>query len=114
MSISFKGFNEQVLTFKTEAELAAGTLVKMSGNGTVAPCESGDKIIGVVISCRDNTAGVQVGGYITLPYSGAEPSPGYCSICAASETEITQDSSNGKLLAVLETDTAAATAGILL
>lgn len=114
MSISFNGFNEQVLTFKTETELAAGTLVKMSGNGTVAACANGDKIIGVVLSCRDNLACVQVGGYINLPYSGTAPTTGYCGICAASATKIKTDSSAGKLLAVFDTDTTAATAGILL
>ncbi len=113
MSISFKGFNEQVLTFKTEAELAAGTLVTMSDNGTVAACANGDKIIGVVLCCRDNLASVQVGGYINVPYSGTAPKVGYCGISAASATEIKSDTS-GRELAVFDTDTAASTAGILL
>ena len=114
MSISFKGFNEQVLTFNTSAQLAAGTLVKMNGSATVAPCSSGDKIIGVVLSCRDNLASVQVGGYISLPYSGTAPAPGYCGICAADSTKIKTDNSAGKLLSVVESDTTAGTAGILL
>lgn len=114
MSISFKGFNEQVLTFNTSAELDAGTLVKMNGSGTVAPCASGDKIMGVVLACRNNIASVQVGGYISLPYSGTAPTPGYCGICAADSTKIKTDNSAGKLLAVLETDTTASVAGILL
>lgn len=114
MSISFKGFNEQVLTFNTTAELDAGTLVKMNGSGTVAPCASGDKIMGVVLACRNNIASVQVGGYISLPYSGTAPTPGYCGICATDSTKIKTDNSAGKLLAVLETDTAASVAGILL
>ncbi len=114
MSVSFKGINEQVITFKAEEELAEGTLVTLSANGTVSPCAANDKIVGVVISCRDNLAAVQISGYVTLPYSGSAPALGLTAICAASDTKIKADATNGKIVTVLETDTAALTAGILL
>lgn len=114
MSISFKGINEQVITFKTEEELEAGTLVTVTDNGTVSACAANDKITGVVVSCRNGLAAVQISGYVTLPYSGTAPTLGWSAICASSETKIKADSTNGKLVTVLETDTTALTAGILL
>ena len=36
MSVSVKGFNENVLTFKAASGLTAGVPVSMSGNDTVA------------------------------------------------------------------------------
>lgn len=114
MSISFKGFNEKVLTFNTESELAEGTLVKMKGSNTVTACTDGDKIIGVVLSCRAGIASVQVSGYVNLPCSGALPIPGYCSLCAASATEIKEDVAVGRELMVVENDKTASTAGFML
>ena len=114
MSVSFKGINEQVVTFRTDEELAAGTLVTVSDNGTVSACPANGKIVGVVVSCRGNLAAVQISGYITLPYSGSAPALGVTAIAAASDTKIKADSTNGKLVTVLEADTAALTAGILL
>lgn len=114
MSVSFKGINEQVVTFSTVEELAAGTLVTVSANGTVSPCAANGKIVGVVVSCRENLAAVQISGFVTLPYSGSAPALGVTAIAAASDTKIKADATNGKLVTVVETDTAALTAGILL
>ena len=114
MSVSFKGINEQIVTFRTEEELTAGTLVTISANGTVSPCAANGKIVGVVVSCRENLAAVQISGYVTLPYSGSAPALGITAIAAASDTKIKADATNGKLVTVVETDTAALTAGILL
>ncbi|MBR4049242.1 MAG: hypothetical protein IKK09_01965 [Clostridia bacterium] len=114
MSVSFKGINEQVVTFSTVEELAAGTLVTVSANGTVSPCAANGKIVGVVVSSRENIAAVQISGFVTLPYSGSAPALGVTAIAAASDTKIKADSTNGKLVTVLEVDTAALTAGILL
>lgn len=114
MSVSFKGINEQVVTFKTEEELAVGTLVTVSDNGTVSPCAANGKIVGVVVSSRESIAAVQISGFVTLPYSGSVPALGVTAIAAASDTKIKADATNGKLVTVVETDTAALTAGILL
>lgn len=113
MSISFKGFNEQVITFNTAAELEAGTLVKMSDSATVAPCSDGDVFIGAVVSSHGNIAAVQTGGYISLPYSGTAPALGITSISAADSDTIKEDS-NGRTVTVIELNEANETAGILL
>lgn len=114
MSISFTGINEQVITFKTETELEAGTLVKISANGTVSACAANDKIAGVVLFCRDKLAAVQVSGFAALPYTGTAPTLGYAKLCAASATQIKADSTNGRELMVLEADTNEKIAGFML
>ena len=113
MSISFKGFNEQVLTFRTEAELTPGTPVKMSESATVAPCADGDKFIGITVSCRDGIAAVQVSGHVTLPYSGTAPELGITAVSAAGESDIKADT-DGRAVTVVELDEENSTAGILL
>ena len=113
MSISFKGFNEQVITFRTESELEAGTLVKVSGSATVAAATSGEDFIGIVVCTHGDIAAVQVGGYVSLPYSGSAPTLGTASIAPADSKTVTA-SDSGKTVTVVELDTENSTAGILL
>lgn len=113
MSISFKGFNEQVITFRTDSELETGTLVKMSDSATVEACEAGDLFIGVVVTSRGNIAAVQTGGYVSLPYSGATPELGITAVSAADD-KAAQADANGRTVTVIELDTTNETAGILL
>lgn len=114
MAVSFKGIGERVLSFKTASAINAGSLVKMSANGTVAACAENDKFIGVVLSCRNNIAAVQIGGYVKVGYSGTAPTVGYNQLCAKSGTAVEVDAANGRALLVLDVDTTASTAGILL
>lgn len=114
MSVSFIGFDEKTLTFSTAADINPGTLVKLSGNGTVAACAADDAVFGVVISCRNCLACVQIGGYVVLPYTGTAPTVGLNTLCAGSATALEVDSTNGKEKFVLDVDTTAATCGVLL
>ena len=113
MKISFRGLGEHVATFETAQELAAGTVVKISGNGVVSPCEDGEKFAGVVLSCRNGFAAVQVGGYAVIPYSeDAAPSVGFQSLCADAAGGI--KTGTGRELLVTDVDTQGKTAGVLL
>ena len=114
MSVSFIGFDEKTLTFSTASDLTPGTLVKLSGNGTVAACAADDAVFGVVISCRSRLACVQLGGYVVLPYTGTAPTVGLNTLCAGSATALEVDATNGKEKYVLNVDAAAATCGVLL
>ncbi|MBQ5824702.1 MAG: hypothetical protein IIW48_07825 [Clostridia bacterium] len=113
MSISFKGFNEQVATFATATELEAGTLVKMSASATVEPCKGGELFIGAVVSSHGNYAAVQTSGYVSLPYSGSAPNLGITTLSAADSETVTSDA-NGRTVTVIELDETNKTAGILL
>ncbi len=112
MSISFKGFNEQILTFKTQGEIEKGSLVKMAESATVAPCESGDDFIGIAVHVHGGIAAVQVGGYASLSYSGSAPALGSCAISAADSAHI--KAGGNKTVTVIELDETNSTAGILL
>ncbi len=112
MSISFKGFNEQVLTFRTQGKIEKGSLVKIVESATVTPCTSGDDFIGIAVHVHGDIAAVQVGGYASLPYSGNAPALGKAAISAADSTQI--KSGGEKTVTVIELDESNSTAGILL
>ena len=74
MNISFEGIGQWCASFACE-ELAEGSAVKMTGNGKVAQCGNGEAFCGVAVAMgRDGKAcSVQLGGFVTLPYSGTAP-----------------------------------------
>lgn len=114
MKVSFNGFNETVATFETATEIAQGKLVKMSANGKVAVCVADDAFIGVVIKGESDAASVQLGGYARLTYSGTSaPSVGYNKFSSDANGNLTVDT-DGKEYLVIDVDTVAKTAGIML
>lgn len=70
MNVNFNGYCENAVTFEADSNLTkAGVPVKMTDNGKVTACASGDVFCGVCLSVRDGYAVVQLGGYVTLPAS---------------------------------------------
>ena len=67
--IAFTDIGAVVATCQAEEGVEAGKLVKMSGNGTVAPCLAGDKFCGVAMQPRGGLAAVQFKGFVTVGYS---------------------------------------------
>ena len=82
MSISVNGFNENVLTFKADSSVKVNSPVKLSSNDTVSACAAGNAICGVAVNADAGYAGVQLLGFVTLPYTGPAPSVGLSSLCA--------------------------------
>lgn len=80
-TISYKGFNVKVLTFDAENGVKNRPVV-LDNNGLLKPAEIDDDFIGICTSFREKCAGVQMQGYIELPYSGEKPSFGYCKLSA--------------------------------
>ena len=70
MEINFNGYRENVLTFAYTGTVAAGTRVKMSASGTVAPADANGDFIGVVVSVRGGYAAVQIDGYVECAKDG--------------------------------------------
>ena len=81
MSVSFEGVGQVCTTF-LGGGLTEGHVVKLTGNGTVGACSDGDGFIGVAVCCKDDACTVQVGGFVTVGYSGDMPEPGTASLCA--------------------------------
>ncbi len=103
MSVSFNGFNEKVLTFKTESAVETGYPVMMSGNGTVAACESGDAFCGIAVHSEGTYVSVQLTGAITMPYTGTTPEVGYENLAAGADGSVSV-ASGGREYLVLSVD----------
>lgn len=71
-NLSFEGIGGLWVGFYCPTETAEGAPVKISGEGTVAPCSAGDPIDGMVLAWSDNFATVQVKGFVTLSVSDDE------------------------------------------
>ena len=71
--ISFEEAGSLLVTFHAGEGVKEGQVVKVSQNGTVAPCSAGDLFCGLAVTCKDGAAGVQVQGFaqvkVTLPVS---------------------------------------------
>ena len=109
MSVSFHGIGQVCATFLgTE-----GQVVKVSTAATVAPCENGDSFCGVAMCVKDDACAVQVAGFVTVPYSSTEPTPGYAKL-SADGTGGVKTNEGGREYLVVSVDTAAKTVTILL
>lgn len=113
MDISLNGYGENAATFAVSGNVAAGMPVKVSANGTVAPCAAKDKFCGVALSVRGGYAAVQLAGYVKVPYAGTKPAPGYQAINADGTGKV-QAEATGRLLLVTDVDEPAGTCGIVL
>ncbi len=112
MNVSFNGFNEQIATFEAVSGVAAGKPVALSANGKVQAVTSG-AFCGICTGVRDGYAAVQLQGYIRVPYSGTL-TVGYKQLAAATGGKVTVDTTNGREYLVVEVDSTAGIAGILL
>lgn len=110
MNIDFKGFMENTVTFQCDENLKAGALVKITANGTVAPCEEGDKICGVCLSVREGYAAVQVSGFVNVPVK-AELALGFVGVAADADGKVKADTQGREVLCICSD---AETAGIIL
>lgn len=109
MSVSFNGYREKVLTFKTASKITAGYPVKMSANDTVAAAASGNRFCGICLESDSSYATVQTGGTATLAYSGnTAPAVGYGTLAADGNGKVVVDSDGGEYL-ILSVDTTAKT-----
>lgn len=113
MSISFKGIGDQYVTFSAAGTAELGGVCKISANGTVDKCAAGDAFCGVIAELRFGTAGVTMGGYVELHYTGAAPTVGYAALAAdgSGGVKVLED---GREYLVVSVDTEAQTVGLFL
>lgn len=110
MNVSFNGFNENTVTFEANGTINVGAPVMITANGKVSAANGA--FCGICRGVRNGYAAVQVRGYAVFSYTNA-PSVGYSKL-SASSGKITADNSNGREYLVIDVDTAAKTAGIML
>jgi len=79
--ISFEDIGAVVATCQVGANVAGGSVVKLTGNATVGPCTTGDSFCGVIMKPRDGIAAVQFKGFMTVSYTGSL-TPGWATLSA--------------------------------
>lgn len=115
MDVSFNGVGEQVVSFEAAAGVQPGGAVKLSDNGTVAPCAAGDVVCGTAVTVRGGIAGVMISGYCRLSYSGdTVPAVGYQLIAADGSGGVKIVTTGGRQLLVTDVDATAKTVGVIL
>ena len=87
--------------------------VKMTGNGTVGPCDAGDAFCGVAVNVRGGFAAVQLSGYTQATYTGTAPAVGYQTMSAAGSGAV-QTGAAGRSILITDVDPAANLCGMIL
>ena len=113
MSISFHGIGQECATFLSTTA-TEGQVIKMSGRGAVGPCSAGDGFCGVAVCCRDDACSVQVGGFVTVSYTGTAPAVGWTALAADGEGGVKSVTTGGRAYLVADADTTAKTVTIKL
>ena len=114
MNVSFQGMDELVMTFRAGEGLEAGDFVKVSENGTVSACAGGEAPAGVALHVRNGFAAVRVRGFTEAAYTGTL-GLGWQELVAQGKTvSAAGEGVTGRRCLVLDRDTAAKTARLLL
>lgn len=104
MAIGFKGFNEQILTFKT-ISAEKGYPVKQNASGDLINCSANEDFMGICTQVNSDFAGVQMGGYIEMQYSTGSPEYGLKCIQADGTGKVKVSDSGNKKYQIIKIDT---------
>lgn len=110
MSVSTKGFCENVLTLKAASGLKAGVPVAVSANDTVSAAGADAKFCGVSVNVNGGYAGVQLSGVVTMPYTGTDAP----AVLASDGAYGVKASTKGNTYLVLSVNTTAKTVSFML
>ena len=80
MKVSFQGIGQWCATFL--GGVAEGHVVKVDGGGCAAECADGEPFCGAAVYAGEDACTVQMGGFVTVGYSGAAPALGYTALAA--------------------------------
>ncbi len=115
MSISYRGYEANTITFEAGEGLAIGMPVTVGATGAAVPADEDDYFIGICTAIRNEWASVQTSGYTEVAYSGDAPSLGLSALTADGEGAVKAGEEGSlALYKVLKTDTAAGTVGFIL
>lgn len=113
--ISYKGYENGVLTFRGDSSISEGIPVSLNIDGSLKSAANEDEIIGVLIRNQDGMCAVQVKGYVELPYlSTAAPSCGLCKLCANGDGGVKTKANGLVAYKVLKVDTVNKIVGFIL
>lgn len=113
MTVSFEGVGQVCATF-LGGGLTEGHVVKLTGNGTVGACAADDAFCGVAVCCKDDACTVQVGGFVSVGYTGTAPAAGWKALAADGSGGVKAVTSGGVTCLVADVNTTAKTVTIKL
>lgn len=111
--ISYKGFNEGVLTFK-DTNTRVGYPVSITESNESREAINGNDFIGVCVGKADNYITAQLSGYVELKYTGAEPVRGYSGLVSNGNGGVKTASSAAHSYKVIKVDTENSIVGFIL
>ena len=117
MKISYRGIGQMCATFACGDTMAEGKPVKVSADSTAAVCAAGDAFCGVcaAVGRAGDACSVQLRGFVTVPYTGtAAPAVGYSRLAANGTGGIKTGAETDRAYLVVQVDTTAKTATIML
>ena len=100
--VGFDGIGSMVITVKDDG-LALGQPCKCSGGKAMTKAAAAEAFHGVCLWQREDIAGVQVDGFITLPYTGSAPAVGF-GILAANGSGGVQTAASGMSRMIVDVD----------
>ena len=106
--VSFDGIGEVAATFYADETVVPGQVVKVGGDSAVTACGDGDVFCGVALSNERGCAGVQVRGFLTLPWEGIAPAAGPAILAADGKGGV-KTAESGVACTVIHADGAAKT-----
>ena len=112
MNISFDGIGDKMVTFLND-NASCGAVVKVSAAGTVSSCGAGEHFDGVAVTVDGAYAGVRLGGFVTVGYSGTAPAVGRA-VLAANGNGCVKTAESGDTYLLVDKDTAAKTVTIMM
>lgn len=118
MSSSFSGIRDQAtftassLTFGSDE----GKVCKVTANQTAGLCSDGDRFHGIIETIERDEAVcvVRKTGYVTLSYTGSDPTAGIVKLSADASGGVKVDNTTGIEYLVVDVDTSGKTATIFL
>lgn len=110
MDISFNGYDEGIVTFEAESDVHVGQPVMVCDSGKVKAAAGA--FCGICTGLRNGYAAVQLRGYVKVPYKDTL-AVGYKKL-SASDGKVSEDTSGGREILVLDIDKSAGCAGIIL
>ena len=92
MNVSFEEIGSLQVTFPA-GTCADSKLCKLNVSGKADLCADGDRFCGLVRGIRGSAAGVQIHGFVTVPYTGSAPKCGYSKLSANAAGGVKADES---------------------
>lgn len=113
MNVSFEQIGHLSVTLPADT-CKAGQVCKVGSAGKAVACTAGDRFCGLTETVRGGFAGVQVHGFITVPYTGTAPATGYAKLVANGTGGVKVDATNGYSYLTVAVNSTASTVTICL